>query len=163
MATSTGYSRIQILLHWTIAVLVLVQLVFGESMTAFVDGRETGDEIDPADILLASSHYWVGISILGLLVVRILLRLASGAPTPSGSDAMQKMASAAHIVFYILLFVVPVTGLLAFYFGDPFSDIHGWLKPAFIALIILHAGAAAFHEFVLKDGTLQRMLRPVRK
>lgn len=35
-----GYSTIQIGLHWLIAALVLVQLVIGESMAAFVEAAE---------------------------------------------------------------------------------------------------------------------------
>jgi cytochrome b561 len=35
-------------------------------------------------------------------------------------------------------------------------------KPAFIILIAIHALAALYHQFWLKDGTLKRMLAPGR-
>ena len=38
----SGYSSLQIALHWSIAALVLVQLLFGESMTTVVDAAEEG-------------------------------------------------------------------------------------------------------------------------
>ena len=70
--------------------------------------------------------------------------------------------TAMHWVFYVLLFAVPVLGLLGYYFGDPWGEIHTLAKPAFIVLIVIHAGAALFNQFVLKDGTMARMLKPQR-
>lgn len=55
---------------------------------------------------------------------------------------------------------MPILGLLAFYVGDPWGPIHSFAKPVFLVLIALHAGAAVFHQFVLRDGTLTRILRP---
>jgi cytochrome b561 len=75
---------------------------------------------------------------------------------------MTYAAKASHWLFYILLVAVPATGLLAIYVSDEFGDIHKLAKPAFIALIALHAVAALFHQFVLKDGTLKRMLLPAK-
>jgi cytochrome b561 len=49
---------------------------------------------------------------------------------------------------------------LAFYVWNWMGDIHALAKPAFIVLIGIHAGAALFHHFVLKDTVLRRMLVP---
>ncbi|MBZ9849255.1 cytochrome b [Mesorhizobium sp. CA14] len=162
METRRGYSIFQIGLHWLIAVLVLFQLFFGESMTAVVDAAEGGQPVSATDQALGSAHYWVGLAILALVLVRLIVRLVSGAPAPAGRAPkwMQLAAHASHGLFYVLLLVVPAIGLLAFYLGDPWGDIHSLAKPAFIALIAIHAVAALYHQFWLKDGTLKRMLSP---
>lgn len=158
-----GYSGLQIGLHWLIAVLVLFQLIFGESMTTVVDAAEEGGTVSTTDQFLGGAHYWVGIAVLALVAVRLLVRMASGTPAPSGTNSLSTIAaSVAHWLFYILLVAVPATGLLAIYVSDEFGDIHTLGKPAFIVLIALHAAAALFHQFFLKDGTLRRMLVPAR-
>ncbi|MBZ9678794.1 cytochrome b [Mesorhizobium sp. ES1-1] len=162
--TTLGYSSYQIGLHWIIAALVLFQLFFGESMTTVRDAAEEGAAVSPTDQTLASAHYWVGLSILALVLIRLVVRLASGAPQParSGPSWMQTAALASHHLFYVLLVATPIIGLLAFYFGDPWGDIHSLNKPVFIVLIAIHALAALFHQFWLRDGTLRRMLVPSR-
>lgn len=161
--TKTGYSALQILLHWLVAALVLFQLIFGESMTTVVDAAEEGTAVSPFDQTIATAHYWVGISILALVIIRLAVRLAQGAPEAVGPANWTTLAAkAVHAVFYLLLVAVPVTGLLTTYVSDEFGDIHALAKPAFIVLIAAHAGAALFHHFFLKDGTLKRMLVPAR-
>lgn len=162
--TRSGYSTFQISLHWMIAALVLFQLLFGESMTTVVDAAESKTALSPADQAMGSAHYWVGLSILALVTIRLVVRLASGAPKPaeSGPTWMQLAARASHSLFYLLLLATPILGLLAFYVGDPWGDIHSLCKPMFIVLISMHALAAIFHQFWLRDGTLKRMLAPVK-
>lgn len=156
-----GYSILQIGLHWLIAALVLVQLVFGESMTAFVEAAEEGEAVSTLDARLAAAHYYFGIAILGLVGVRLVLRLGRGAtPGPEANRALELAGRISHWLFYVLLFVVPTTGLLAYYFGDPFGEIHELGKPVFIGLIALHVAASLYHQFWRKDGLLMRMLRP---
>ncbi|MBZ9761607.1 cytochrome b [Mesorhizobium sp. CA8] len=162
METRRGYSFFQIGLHWLTAALVLFQLFFGESMTAVVDAAEGGQAVSATDQALGSAHYWVGLAILALVLVRLIVRLASGAPAPAGRGPrwMQLAAHASHGLFYVLLLAAPAIGFLAFYLGDPWGDIHSLAKPAFIVLIAIHAVAALYHQFWLKDGTLKRMLSP---
>lgn len=162
MATKTapGFSRAQIVLHWLIAALVLFQLVFGESMAEVIDAAEEGETVSSLDSLLGTAHYWFGIAILVLVAIRLMLRLRTGVPGPAAdtNPLFDLAARAMHWLFYALLVVVPVLGLMGYYFGDPWGEIHQLAKPAFIILIGLHAGAALFHQFVLRDGTLRRML-----
>ena len=159
-----GYSSIQIGLHWLIAALVLFQLLFGESMVAATDAAEEGQVLGSTDAVLATAHYWVGISILVLVAIRFAVRLRQGAPAAADDNPLLALAAkATHWLFYALLVIVPVTGLLTVYVNPEIGEIHQLAKPAFIILIILHAGAALFHQFVLRDGTLMRMLAPVRK
>lgn len=157
---SPGYSIAQITLHWLIAALVLFQLVFGESMVAVVDAAEEGGQASPTDVLLSGGHYWVGIAILCLVVIRLGLRFTSSTRQPRPDSLVAMAALAMHWLFYALLFAVPVSGLLTLYVNPDIGDIHSLAKPVFIVLILAHAAAALFHQFVVKDGTLRRILVP---
>lgn len=159
-----GYSAVQIGLHWLIAALVFFQLLFGESMTEVVDAAEEGETASSTDILLGGAHYWVGISILALVALRLAVRIRQGASAApmGGRTWMDYAAAALHGLFYVLLFAVPISGLLTIYVSDEIGDIHALAKPIFIVLIVVHAGAALFHQFIMKDGTLRRILVPAR-
>ena len=161
-STKSGYSLLQISLHWLIAALVIFQLFFGESMTHAVDAVAEGTTASAFDIQFASLHYWFGIAILALVGVRLIVRITQGVPpaavsTPRWSDLAARIA---HGLFYFLLVAVPVTGLLGYYVEGPFGDIHAWSKPVFIGMISIHGLAALYHHFWVKDGTLSRMLKP---
>lgn len=158
--TSPGYSTTQIGLHWLIAALVLFQLVFGESMVAVVDAAEEGEQASQTDILLSGGHYWVGIAILCLVAVRLVLRLTSGVRAQRPTTPIELAAVAMHWLFYALLFAVPVSGLMTLYVSEDIGDIHSLAKPVFIVLILVHAAAAFYHQFIVKDGTLRRMFVP---
>ena len=158
---SSGYSLAQILLHWTIAALVVWQLVFGESLPQAERIVRQGGTVDATTAFLADSHIWAGFAILALVAVRLGLRLVRGAPAADETNRMVGLlARFAHALFYILLFAVPVTGILNYYFALPTGEIHTFGKPLFIVLIALHVAAVAWHQFVRHDGTLRRMLVP---
>jgi len=156
-----GYTANQIGLHWLIALLVFVQLVFGESMTEVIEAAEEGQPVSALDANLAGMHYYFGIAILALVAIRLALRLKNGAPPPPVSSSPVELAGRiSHWLFYALLVVVPVTGLLGYYYGDPYGEWHTFAKPVFIGLIALHVVATLYHQFWRKDGLLMRMLRP---
>ena len=155
-----GYSGLQILLHWTIALMVLFQLIFGESMGEVAEALEDGEVPDPTEMLLADAHYWVGIAILVLVGLRLIVRLFQGTPAPIGEGRAVLAAKIVHGIFYLLLVAVPVTGLLAVYVNEEIGEVHEIGKPLFIAFIVIHALGALFHHFWLKDSTLRRMFVP---
>lgn len=154
-----SYTLGQIVLHWAIAALVIWQLVFGEEMEVL----EHPAGADATELVLANSHIWVGIAILALVALRVVLRLAHGAPRHDGAGrAAAMLAGATHLAFYVLLVAMPVTGLLDYYLHLPTGGIHELGKPLFIVLIALHVAATIWHHFVRHDGTLRRMLVPAR-
>lgn len=161
MSSPKGYSTAQIGLHWAIAALIIFQLIFGESMTdvwrAF---RTTG----AATLTIAAwAHILVGISVLALLVWRFELRLMRGVPDePATSSAMMvKAATIGHWLLYAVMFVAPITGLVAWYGGVAVvAQVHELLKPVLILLIAGHFAAALWHQFWLKDNLMARMKRP---
>ncbi|MER8703253.1 cytochrome b [Mesorhizobium sp. M1273] len=160
----SGYSGLQISLHWTVAALVLFQLLFGENMTTYVDAAAAGRRLSTYEQTMGSAHYWVGLAILLLVFVRLAVRLFVGAPKPQSTMPkwMAFASRATHALFYGFLVAVPVSGLLAFHLWGWMGDIHAWAKPVFIVLICIHASAALFHHFILKDAVLRRMLVPAR-
>lgn len=157
-----GYSALQILLHWLIAALVFFQLIFGESIGAVLRAQHRGTVASGSDIAFGTAHYWVGIAILLLVLLRIVVRVGAGAPQPAVEAPAwtRRAAHVSHALFYLLLVVTPLLGLAGYYFGEPFDDIHSAAKPVFIVLIALHVLGALYHQLWLKDGTLRRMVVP---
>jgi cytochrome b561 len=161
-ATRSGYSSAQIGLHWIIAAFVIFQLLFGEDMSHVRRATARGLAVTPTDIFWADVHYYVGIAVLALVLIRLVIRFIGGAPEPLQEGWMGKAAALSHVAFYILLIAAPILGLLAYYLGKPFGGLHELCKPALIILIGAHAAAALFHQLWLKDGTLRRIFVPGR-
>ena len=94
-----------------------------------------------------------------------------------GYPLLDRFAPATHYSFYVLVFLMAVTGyttaLLAglpdIVFarsGDPLPPIfmiyptrvaHGLIAALLAGLIVLHVVAALYHQFIKKDGLFQRM------
>ncbi|WP_026789967.1 cytochrome b [Pleomorphomonas oryzae] len=158
---SNGYTALQLALHWLIVLLVFFQLIFGEDMGRYNYFLRSGQDAAPL-VTGYYLHVGVGIAVLVLTLVRLGLRLTQGVPTPVPGPALQVRAGEAlHYLFYLMLIVTPITGLLAQYVNmRTFGEIHAANKPIFILLIVLHVAAALYHHFVLKDTTLRRMMVP---
>lgn len=151
-----SYSWAQIVLHWAIAALVIWQLFFSEHPP---HERPGAAEADFWTLTLESSHVWIGLIVLALVVVRIALRLGHGAPALDDQDSrVVLVARIVHFLFYVLLVYMPVTGILAYYAGLPVGGLHELGQPVFIALIAVHVVAALWHQFVRRDHLMRRML-----
>lgn len=155
------YSTAQIALHWSVAVLIIGQLVFGEAIgDAFRTLRETGVARYE---LMTLGHIGAGSLVLILAVWRLVLRLRRGVPEAShaGPKLLERAAELGHWAFYVLMIMVPVTGLVAWFGGgvETAAELHELGKPVFIVLIAAHVLAALWHHFWLKDGLLNRMRR----
>ncbi len=95
--------------------------------------------------------------------------------------ALKLAARLNHAAFYVWLLTMPVVGFLATnawgfpltWFGlvplpDPvgknvpsaetLTSVHRLMAWSLVGLIALHAGAALWHQFVRRDGTLRKML-----
>jgi len=161
MPVVKGYAALQIALHWIVALLILGQFVFGEAMGQAWRVLERGGV--PEMTTMVRAHILGGILIMLLAFWRLVLRSERGVPPPPEDEPplMQKVARATHIALYLVMVLVPTTGILA-WFGrlPPAAELHEWAKPVIIGLVLLHGGAALWHHFVKKDGVLRRMLRP---
>lgn len=157
MAVRNGYNGAQIVLHWLIAVLVLVNYLTGESMgEAFDKVMEKAPDAPTGGGL----HVWVGVAILVLAAVRILLRLVRGGPEQEPGPR-GKAASALQGMLYLLMVAVPVGGMIAWFGGIGFvGGGHALFANILILLAGVHAVLGLLHHFVLKDDVLRRMMRP---
>src|SRR3954468_11496030 len=99
------YSRVAILLHWLIAVLILVNLALGLLHE---------DMAKPVRATMMFYHKSIGLTVLALTLVRLGWRL--GHRPPPYDAAMKRwevgLARATHWTFYLLLIALPLTGWL---------------------------------------------------
>lgn len=171
-ALPVRYSRPAILLHWLIFAVVALALFAIE-----IRGPRGSD----SRAFWTGIHMWAGVSVLCLTALRLIWRLVHGVPAAEkGGGVFAACARGMHWLFYILLLAQPLLGILMINFdghpvtlmgtgisisiagpngaADTVEDIHKFLGNALYYLIGLHALAALWHQYVLKDGTLSKML-----
>lgn len=159
MTAPAGYSRLQIALHWLAALLVAQQYLFKDSIAAAWDAIGKGAE--PAFDPLVLAHVAGGGVIMILALWRISIRRRRGIPAMTGDSKIQQaVAGLTHIGLYALMILMPVSGALAWFGGVELgAQVHNILKIALLALIALHVIGALYHQFILKDGLINRMRR----
>jgi cytochrome b561 len=168
------YNRGAIALHWIIAALVIGNVALGLSMVPM--------RISPAKINAYLWHKSIGTSIFLLASLRIVWRLAFGHPAPVPMPPWQARAAAySHVLLYILLLVIPLsgwlyssaTGVQVLYLGqiplpdlvpkdkslaDALRRIHVSLNATMAAIVVIHVAAALKHHWIERDESLRRML-----
>ena len=161
--------------HWLSAILVLVTFILSEG------GPESRIFSDTNRTTL-TIHESLGTAVFILTVIRLIWRAFDRQPSPVPMPAWMHLASIlTHWVLFGLLVLVPVTAIagswleghaLSLYifgdYGSPIGSsaligkailgIHPLLGDAIIWIAGLHAAAALFHHFILKDGVLKAML-----
>jgi len=160
MAGVKGYSRRQILLHWTVALIVIPQFLLHDDMAAAWRAVRKGE--DYVNTPLVAFHIYAGIAILALMIWRLAVRLRRGVPPQPAAEhpALKLVAALTHWALYALLILLPVTGLAAWYGGfGTAGEVHEAMKLPLFALFWLHVLGALFQQFVLKTGILSRMMR----
>jgi cytochrome b561 len=168
------YHPLSQIIHWLTALCVII---------AFVLGPEDVDELDnPSLDLGLQTHETLGLVIFGLTVFRVLWTLFTQTPTAVPMAASMRIVSKIlQGSLYLLLIAVPLTAILGTWLeGDalsllnhatiptPFStsenlgetllDLHPTLADTLLILAGIHAVAALFHHFILKDLVLATML-----
>ncbi|MCF3973202.1 cytochrome b [Paracoccus salsus] len=155
----TGYSRLQIALHWIVVALIAQQYLFKDAMSAAWDRVTEGLEVGFDPLVLA--HVAGGALVLTLAVWRLALRARRGVPPAVESGTGQALlARLTHVGLYALMILMPVSGALAWFGGvEAAAQGHNVMKIVLLALIVLHVVGALYHQFILRDGTLARMRR----
>ncbi|HEX5778015.1 MAG TPA: cytochrome b [Xanthobacteraceae bacterium] len=163
------------LLHWLVALCVLATAPVAITMTRIAEG--------PTRDMLYNFHKSLGVTILVLMILRLINRLAVGAPIPDpGIEPWQKAVSSfVHTTLYVLLLAMPLVGYVANsafgattpFFGlfelppivgknEPLATqlfvVHRWVGWIVILLVLTHVSAALYHYFGRRDTVLQRML-----
>lgn len=157
MSERSGYSPLQIALHWLIAALIFAAWFTHEGMGKALKARfEQGDATTPV-------HVFLGLAVLTFVILRIGVRLHRGAP-PTNPDTSPAMAAAAlwgHRLLYLLMVLTPVLGIITWSRGiESVGEAHEVFGTALFLVAIGHALVALWHQYVQKDGVLLRMVKP---
>ncbi|HLJ18870.1 MAG TPA: cytochrome b [Stellaceae bacterium] len=171
------YGRTAVVLHWAVAVLILVALVL-----AWVLPRRNAPGYD----VLLELHKSVGMVVLAVVVSRLLWRFRNPVAPAAGLTPLEAgLSEATHWALYAVMFVIPLTGYLFAsaegqhldFFGlftaqspmptdravsRPLEFVHKTGQYAVYGFVGLHVAAALYHHFVKRDGVLQRMLPMLR-
>jgi cytochrome b561 len=158
-----SYSILQKVLHWSMALLILFNLLFAEAMEEAVEAYERGEVPSAEELFSANIHAYVGITVLCLGLIRLMVRLMRGAPEAPAEEppALRLASKIAHGAFYALFFLLPLSGIGKYYFGnDTAGFVHGGpLKLLMWVLIVVHIAAVLVHQFYWKTAVAQRMTR----
>lgn len=169
------YGALPMLAHWLVVALIIAQYALASVAEDLPDGLEK--------LAVLSRHKSIGILVLLLALLRIGWKLANPGPRPpAGLPAWQlRAAAASHGLLYVLLVLQPLSGWMmssaknypvSFFgwFGLPAlvapgegayefaHEAHEVLATLLLLVALVHAGAALYHHFWLKDGVLRRML-----
>jgi len=172
MPAQPRFPAVSRLLHWTMAVMVLIMLCIGVAMVVSLGDYHA----------LVSIHRPLGIAILILVVVRFVNRLVNPPPPlpATMSRAERLAATASELTMYGLMLVLPLVGwgmlsaarypiVLHGSVHLPFilphnavlyavlRKAHTILAYLFFLTFMAHVGAILFHTLIVRDGMLRRM------
>jgi cytochrome b561 len=167
------YTKVAIWLHWLIGLAVIANI--GLAMLTEDMPRETHRAA-------MSIHKALGITILLLTIVLILWRIGhKPPPPPAGTPAWQRpLSKVVHLLFYLLLILLPLSGWVWMsaadrpidFFGlftlpslvgpnrdvaDVLHDRHEMLGLMMLGLVTIHILAALKHQFVDRTRLIGRM------
>ena len=184
MSRTTGqrYGDVAVIFHWLIAFFIIGLLAIGKYMTGL-------EENDPVRFVLTQWHKSFGLTVLALSILRLLWRFTHRPPAPlvTTPQWQERAASAAHILLYVFMLGIPITGWIMVSASPlnidtvlfnvitiphlppfpelankaeiehQFRDYHELLGNALIIVLLIHIGAALKHHWKDKDTTLVRM------
>ena len=169
------YHPLQIGVHW----LTLLLLI---AVYALIELRDIYPKGSAGHELMKTWHFMLGMAVLAVVLVRLPLRLMLQAPpiTPAPPAWQEQLAHAMHWALYGFLIVMPLLGWLTLsakgqpipFFGlelpalmgpdrataKNLEGIHELIGNLGFFLIGLHAAAALWHHYFMRDDTLERML-----
>jgi cytochrome b561 len=161
---SDGYSRAQVIFHWTIAAIVLAVLVTHEDFLAAQPAVLHGSPLTTGQEIIREFHLWGGAIVLPLALWRLLVRFRIGVPPPPNrtSRTLRVAASVTHTLLYTLILLMPVSGGLVYYGILPRMSgaLHQFGEPALFVLVTVHTLAALMHHFYWRTDVLRRMFKP---
>jgi cytochrome b561 len=161
MPAPRAYSPLQIILHWIIAALIVVQLTVNTDMQKAFAQRLAGTTLP--DNAGATFHAAIGITILALALVRVFARTKRGVPAPHKDNhpLVNVLSHATHLLLYGFIFFMPISGAIAWFAGVELAGVlHELGRLILIPAILLHVGGAIFEELILDQRVFKRMVRP---
>jgi superoxide oxidase len=173
--TRNRYHPLAIGAHWLMLALLIAVYASIELRGLFPKGSDLRQAMQ-------TWHAMLGMTIFGLVFARLALRLAFRAPhiSPAPPAWQRFLATTMHVALYAFLVVMPLLGWLMLSAKGKSVPFFGLQVPALIGpdkalarniegvheaigvigyyLIGLHAAAALFHHYLMRDDTLRRML-----
>lgn len=169
------YGAVAKALHWLIALMIFAMIGLGLYMDELPNGPQLFE--------IVQLHKSIGLTLLALVVLRILWRLANPVPPmPLTMPAHERwLAHLVHIGLYAALLVFPLSGWVMIsasqypigsIFGVvPIPDlletdrqiqntayaVHETMLWVIVGLLVLHIAGALKHHFISKDDVLRRM------
>ena len=151
-----GYS--QIVLHWVVVLLVIEQYFISAAVTRTHAYRPLGKPADPFDLTLHSVQTRVDLLIFPLVALRLMLRLAWGAPEWLQPLPLWRRRLSSTVQYGLCAVLLgQVTGAVATYLWWPMSAAHKALFWALVALLALHPSGATLSLVTRPRETLFRI------
>lgn len=169
-STASRYGAVLVSIHWLSALLIVILIA---------SGFRAAGTVDPAaKAAILRLHVPIAIVTLVLTIARIGWWWGfDRKPAPvAGAPRWQELAArAVHVLFYILILGMIASGIGMLALSGAAPTIFGgagalpdfWTYPprlphgigarVFLALLVLHVGAALYHHFIRRDGLLWRM------
>jgi cytochrome b561 len=162
-------------IHWLMAALIFVALPLGVWASLLPGGNSTRVEI-------LFFHKSIGVTVLGLIALRIVWRLIVGAPAyaePLGK-VIRVASRAGHLALYALMIAMPVSGYVGSTAGGRAVSWFGlfelpklvakdrsvavaagwahWVFAWMLAFVLAaHLAAVVWHAAINRDSVLTRM------
>jgi len=166
----TQYSKRMVIVHWLTLMLVVVAWYLGHEL-------DEARHEEGATLAGYIAHAVVGGTVLLFTVSRLFFRSKDGTPPPVGQSLMDKVSKGIHHGLYALLLLLPASGILTAatskvcdaltawdatllpkkFTGVPAHDVHELLVTVLIVLVVVHILGAIKHQFIMKDGLMERM------
>lgn len=164
------YSKRMVIVHWLTLALIVAAWFLGDTLDEA--RHESG-----ATLAGYVVHSLVGGVVLLLALSRLYFRRKDGIPLPTGESLMDKVAKGVHYGLYAVLVLLPVSGMMtvlnsdvgkALLAGDASllpkkftgvapHEVHEILVTVLIVLVVVHVLGAVKHQFIMKDGLMDRM------
>jgi len=169
------YGAMAQFLHWATAILVVVAFAYGP-------GGSEQRVYSLAKDLDRQVHETLGIGVFAITVIRLAWRAYDAAPDHPPMPVWMSLGSKlVHALIYLLLLALPLTAISGAWLeghsltflgnvrvdpllseshelGSVIATIHTWLGDAILWVAGVHAAAALYHHFVMRDGVLRSML-----
>jgi cytochrome b561 len=174
------YHPMQVGFHWLVVLLLFSMFLLGKYMSGLPN--------DAGKILPLGIHILLGVVTIVVIVVRFIARFRLPQPVPArtNSAVLDVIGKVVHYALYALVLLMAVSGislslragLLPIVFGGSGAALpadffvysaralHGATARVLLVTVVLHVGAALYHQFWLKDKLLSRMWfvkKPIEK
>ena len=166
----TQYSKRMVIVHWLTLALLIAAWFLGDAVN---EARHEGN----ATLIGYAVHGLVGGAVLLFTLARLFFRSKDGTPPPFGDTPMDKVAKGIQHLLYVVLLLLPVSGIMqvvtskvcdalrawdasllpAKFEGVPAHEVHEILVTVLIVLAVVHVLGAIKHQFIMKDGLMERM------